>query len=149
MPISLSFQKRINDLIYDNEISRIELANSTKCNFATLSRACAYGILPNMKNLIRLADYFEISLPYLLGEVDTNDFIPSESPTTFQIRFEELCAENRLTHYAVSRKCYFDKSNISQWMLKGYLPSVDLLHPMCDLFHVSMDYLLGRTDYRD
>lgn len=149
MPISSSFQKRIVGLLYDYEISRAELADKTKCNFSTLSKACAYGILPSTKNLIRLADYFDVSLSYLLGETETSDFIKSDQPTTFRIRFNELCEENGLTHYKVSRKCYFDKSNISRWISKGYLPTIEILHPLCELFHVSMDYLLGRTDYRN
>lgn len=149
MAISSQFQKRLSDLVNDNELVRAELSAVTQINSVTLSHALAYGIVPSTKTLVKLADYFEISLPYLLGEVQTNDFVKSDSPTTFQIRFEQLCKENNLTHYKVSRKCYFDKSNISRWLSKGYLPTVEILKLLCELFKVSADYLLGRTDYRN
>ena len=148
MAISSRFQKRINDLVGDCEVSRSELPKVLQVNNVTLTHALAYGIVPRVKTLIRLADYFNVSIPYLLGETDENDFIKSENPSTFQARFGALCEENEVTHYKVSRKCYFDKSNISRWMTKGYFPTIEILTLLCGFFGVSMDYLLGRTDYR-
>lgn len=148
MAVSFTFQKRLNELIDDYECPRSELSAQSKVNSGTISHALAYGIIPSIKSLIKLADYFNVSLLYLLCETDENDFIKSDTPSTFQERFEALCKENQITHYKISQKCYFDPSIISRWLSRGYLPELDILKMLCKEFKVSPDYLLGRTDYR-
>ena len=80
---------------------------------------------------------------------DNVDFIPNPTPASFQSRFEDLCLEKAVTHYKVANDCLFDKSNISRWFSKGFLPELEILELLCDYFNVSPDYLLGRTEDKD
>ena len=98
--------------------------------------------------LIRIADFFNISLAYLLGSSDDETFFKAKEPTTFKDRFIALCDEKAVTFYRVSQDCFFDKSYISRWIHKGYFPSLELLEILSDYFDVSLDYILGRTDDR-
>ena len=148
MSISNSFKKRLNNLVSDLDCKRLDLPNLFNVNVHTISNALLYGIVPSTKILVRIADYFDVSINYLLGESDANDFIKSSKPTIFQERFSSLCIEKGVSHYEVGKKCYFDKSNISRWFSKGYYPTLDILEQLCLYFNVSNDYLLGRTDYR-
>ena len=54
-----------------------------------------------------------------------------------------------VTHYRVGADCGFDKSLISRWISKNYLPSLEIAELLADYFKVSLDYLFGRTDYRN
>ena len=148
MPISTKFQKRINELVADSELKNADLAKAGKFDYRSLSNALVYGIIPTTSTLIKIADYFNVSIDYLLGRTDKNDFFEM-SNSTFQQRFEELCKEKGVTHYKVSQDCFFDKSNVSRWLSKGYLPTLEILDMITKYFNVSIDYILGRSDYKD
>ena len=148
MPISAKFQKRINELVCESELKKIDLAKAGNFDYRSLSNALVYGIIPTTTTMIKFADYFSVSMDYLLGRVDKNDFIEPSSQN-FQQRFEDLCKEKGVTHYKVSRDCFFDKSNVSRWLSKGYLPTLEILDMLAKYFNVSIDYLLGRSDYKN
>ena len=149
MPISLSFQKRFKDILDDSEYKRTEIVKLIPISQSTLSNALTYGIIPSTKTLLKIADFFDISINYLLGKTDVEGFDKSSSTASFLSRFESLCSEKEVTHYKVASDCLFDKSNISRWISKGFLPELEILELLCDYFNVSPDYLLGRTDYKD
>ena len=149
MSISLSFQKRFNSILEESDYSRSEIAKLIPLSQSTLSNALTYGIIPSTKTLVKIADFFDISISFLLGKTDTEDLYKSSSPASFLSRFENLCSEKEVTHYKVAADCLFDKSNISRWISKGFLPELEILELLCDYFNVSIDYLLGRTEDKD
>ena len=149
MSLSTIFQKRFNDIINETDYKRAELSKLIPISQSSLSNALSYGIIPSVKTLIRVADFFDISINFLLGKTDEENFIKSSTVTTFHQRFESLCAEKEVTHYKVASDCLFDKSSISKWFSKNFIPELEILELLCDYFNVSLDYLLGRTDYKD
>lgn len=149
MAISLSFQKRFNSILQDSDYTRSEIVKLIPLSQSTLSNALTYGIIPSTKTLVKIADFFDISINYLLSKTDNVEFYKSSNAVSFQTRFENLCSEKGVTHYKVATDCLFDKSNISRWLSKGFLPELEIIELLCDYFKVSPDYLLGRTDYKD
>lgn len=108
-----------------------------------------YGKLPKPKILIRIADFFEVSLEYLLGRTGEQDFIPAPAPSSFWERYELLKSEKHLTDYRVAQKLHVSTSYTTNWKKLNFLPSLDNLIILSEIFKVSLDYLLGRTDYRN
>ena len=149
MSISQLIQKRIKSLLEDSDYKRSELAKLIPLSQSTLTNALTYGIIPSTKTLIKIADFFNVSINYLLGKTDIEEFYKSSSQTTFLMRFESLCEEKQVTHYKVGNDCFFDKSSISKWFSKNFIPELEIIELLCDYFNVSPDYILGRTDYRD
>ena len=148
MPISTAFQKRINELVSETDLKKVDLAKAGNFDYRSLSNALVYGIVPTTSTLIKMAEYFKISMDYLLGRTEKSDYIDS-SNETFQVRFVKLCEEKGVTYYKVSQDCFFDKSNVSRWLSKGYLPTLEILDMLAKYFNVSIDYLLGRSDYKN
>ena len=146
MSTSIEFQKRISELVEESEIKKSDLPKTMGVDYRSLSNSLNYGVIPKPRILIRIADYFDIPINYLLGRSDDIYFNKGKTPSDFNIRFVFLCKEKEVTYYKVSQMCHFDKSYISRWLNKKYLPSLDLLDILCDYFEVSIDYLLGRTD---
>lgn len=149
MSLSTIFQKRFNEIIEESDYKRAEIVKLVPISHSTLSNALSYGIIPSVKTLIRVADFFDISINYLLGKIDEEYFEKSSNPTTFHKRFESLCSEKEVTHYKVAADCLFDKSSISKWFSKNFIPELEIIELLCEYFNVSPDYLLGRTDYKD
>ena len=148
MAISTEFQKRLQDLIDEEETKRSELHRKMGVDYRSLANALNYGIVPKPRTVAKFADYFNVSIPYLFGETDINDFEKASPQSSFSVRFRSLCSERDESHYRVSQECHFDKSYISRWLNKNQLPSFEILDILCDYFDVSVDYLLGRTDNR-
>lgn len=146
MAVSVEFQKQITDLVEESGIKRSELPNKMGIDYRSFSNALNYGIIPKPRILVRIADYFNIPLRYLLGQTEDDSFNKAPCSSNFNARLFSLCQEKDITYYKVSKDCHFDKSYISRWINKNYLPSLEIIDLLCDYFDVSPDYLLGRTD---
>lgn len=148
MASSEQFQKRFIELVNELDIkNKTEIAATLGITYATFVKIYYYGAFPTVSILTRLADYFNISVEYLIGSTDNDRFIKSKDPTTFQVRLEELRIKNGIPSvYNLSQQLNIHRNNIAQWLKKDYLPSVDDLSSIANLFEVSVDYLIGRTD---
>lgn len=147
--ISIKFQKRLSEFIKEEECTNVEFAKKVGVCKEVILRAVVYGILPSVKSLIKLADYLNVSIPYLLGESDLEVFYKAEKPTSFHQRIEELRIEQNTKYSAVVKQMPFPRNSFYEWLRLGTLPSLEYLECIATYFHVSVDYLLGRTDERD
>ena len=95
MPVSEAFKERINYLADETYLTKTELRLKIGISNSSFFSATAYGIIPTTKILVKIADYFEVSINYLLGKTKENDFIKTDSAATFHERFLELCAEKK------------------------------------------------------
>lgn len=148
MALSKEFQKRFIELTYELDIkNRTEIAQTLGLTYATFVKIYNYGILPTAPILSRIADYFNISIEYLIGNTDNDSFSMSKKAVSFQERLEELRIKNNISSvYELSQRLHIHRNNIAQWIKKDYLPSIDDLTIIANLFDTSIDYLLGRTD---
>ena len=147
--MSDKYSKRIKHLIYENECpTNQDFADLVDVDGTIISKAVNFGIFPSLRTLIKIADKLELSLKYLMGIENENEFLPSENPSTFHIRLAELSEENKIKFGKLASKTSFARNYIYEWNREGTLPSIDYLFEIADYFKVSPDYLLGRTDYR-
>ncbi len=146
--VSEKFQKRIKQIIDEQECDKKDFPKFVGVSKDVIIRATKYGIIPSLKSLIKIADKVNVSLPYLLGETDNNDFYLAENPTTFHIRLEQLANERGEKYSTISNKMPFAYNSLYEWIRTGCLPSLEYIRPLAAYFKVSIDYLLGRTDDR-
>lgn len=147
--VSEKFQNRIKQIVDEQEFDKKDFPKFVDVSPAVIIRATKYGIIPSLKSLIKIADKVNVSLSYLLGETDNNEFYKSEHPINFHIRLQELANERGEKYSAISNKMPFAYNSIYEWIRTGCLPSIDYLKPLAEYFKVSIDYLLGRTDDRN
>lgn len=145
---SEKFQNRIKQIIDDQDCEKKDFPKFVGVSRDVIIRATKYGIIPSIKSLIKIADKVNVSITYLLGETDNNEFYLSENPTTFHIRLEQLANERGEKYSTISNKMPFAYNSIYEWMRTGCLPSLEYLKPLAEYFKISIDYLLGRTDDR-
>ncbi len=146
--VSEKFQNRIKQIIDDADCDKKNFPKFVGVSKDVIIRATKYGIIPSLKSLIKIADKTGVSIVYLLGERERNEFYPSETPATFHIRLEQLANEKGVKYSAISNKMPFAYNSIYEWLRTGCLPCLDYVRPLADYFNVSIDYLLGRTDDR-
>lgn len=151
MSISKEFQQRFIDLADEiEEKSKAKRAELMGISNTTYSNAYNYGIVPKITSLIRIADYFDISVDYLAGISDNERYFKAACGKRFAERLEELRAEKGIsTVYELSMRSHIHRNNIAQWLKNDYFPLLDDLILLANLFDVSLDYLLGRTDEKN
>lgn len=64
----------------------------------------------------------------------------------FPIRLKELRTSNDLTMEELGKSIGSTRATISNFENRQKNPSLDILIRIADYFHVSIDYLIGRTD---
>lgn len=147
--ISQEFQERFNKLIKDKECTKYQFSSMVGVSKEVISRACLFGIIPSLQSLIKIADYLNISISYLLGKDNNDTFDKSTSTETFHDRLKNLAIEKNKKYSEIARKMVFPESYFHDWIRTKTLPSLDYLIKIADYFNVSPDYLLGRTDDRN
>lgn len=70
-----------------------------------------------------------------------------EGKTIFAKRLEELRTRQRRSRIVVSELCGLPPDAIRRYERGEALPSVESLIAIADYFCVSVDYLIGRTNY--
>lgn len=148
MEYSEEFKQRFSELIADLDCKKSKIPKLLNIDYNIFIKITEFGIVPKPVILVRIADYFNISVEYLLGRTDNSYFEKSEAGETFLTRYQKLKAENNLTDYAVARKLHVATSYTTNWKNKNYIPSIANLTVLSEIFKVSIDYLLGRTDDR-
>lgn len=150
MAISKILQERVIDLSSEiDKPSKEGKAGVIGINRSTFSNIYNYGIVPRTPALVKIADYFNVSVAYLMGESDSDYFSPIIEKVPFTSRLDSLLQEKNIkTLYDLSQKVHIHRNNIRQWYTADCLPLIDDLFILADFFGVSVDYLLGRTDDR-
>ena len=64
----------------------------------------------------------------------------------FWQRFYNLCEQNNSKPNSVAKNLGFSTATCTHWK-DGAVPKADAVVKIADYFNVSVDYLLGRTDY--
>ena len=153
--ISPAFQKRMIQLISEAETesghcSNAEFAARVGISPNTISKITSYGIIPSTKSIVKIADYLQVSIPYLLAKTDDNSFDPALQPVTFQERLRLLIRENemRIANVTNNPNATFSRNSIHLWLKRNNLPAIDFIFQLATIFNVSPDYLLGRSDDR-
>jgi transcriptional regulator with XRE-family HTH domain len=62
-------------------------------------------------------------------------------------RYEELCKEKGVSNYRISKATGIPQATLSDWKNGKSTPKSDKLQIIADYFGVSVDYLIGKTDF--
>lgn len=68
-------------------------------------------------------------------------------PDNIGVIVKNLCDEKGISSAELERTLGLANASIARWT-KGSVPNGAALEKIADYFHVSTDYLLGRTEYR-
>ncbi|MGN0824568.1 MAG: helix-turn-helix domain-containing protein [Candidatus Coproplasma sp.] len=147
--VSVAFQKRILEIMEEEEMTKRRFAEYVGVSKDVIIRATLYGIIPCMQTLIKIADVLEVSLDYLLGTTNDKDFDKSLKPASFQERLNALAQEKGEKFSKIAHSMPFPENYFYDWKRQNLLPSLDYLKALATYFNVSIDYLIGRTDFKN
>ena len=103
-----------------------------------------------LKHLIIICNYFNVSLDYIFGFNELKQY-PSLNlnviKTLSGIRLKEFRKENKITQNKLADFLNTTHSVISDYERGRYLIATPFLYQMCQKYHISADYLLGKIDH--
>lgn len=80
--------------------------------------------------------------------METSAYLMNQNEKSeFPARLRKLRERNRLSRYKLSELCGLGPDQIRKYELGVVKPGQDALEAIADYFEISVDYLLGRTDY--
>lgn len=130
------------------------IPNNTYSNYENGKRE------PDLKTLVCIADFLDVSVDYLLGredkKVDSNACsdnirkmeIPNVGIFTpvFSDKIKELRHIINMTQRELASELGVTQQTICKWENSIVMPSYEMLIKISYLFNVTTDYLLGRND---
>ncbi len=142
-------KQNLEDLMFDNDLSIAELARKVKIQYKTISNYYKGEYMPSIKNAIKLADFFNCSLDFLVGLSDEEGFGKYTTPTLnfYEIYKKELGSQN-LSHYRLAKDTNINMNDTEKWK-KGSIPSLANLIKIADYLSVSIDSLIGREKIKE
>jgi len=96
------------------------------------------GNIPSGDVLSKIADYFGVSVEFLLNGKETEQ----KWRSMFYNKFLKLCEKNEIKPSVAANEIGFNKSTVSAWKRNGNNPNGDILFKVADYFNVSIEYLL-------
>ena len=98
------------------------------------------GTIPKRDALIKIAEYFEVPVSYLL------DDIPDEYKNlSFWDKFYRLCVSHNTTPNAVRVQLGLSNSVTTNWK-NGAMPKHSIVQRIADMFHVPTSYFYSETE---
>ena len=138
------FAERLDELIFDKNIKVIDFAKQAGISKSTVYEYVSGKKVPTLKNLIKMADYFNVSTDYLLGiekDVYTKTFKKCED---FSIRFNKILENFSISRYKLERLTGISESVLYYWAKGKTVPTVESLLTVCNALNCSFDSLIGR-----
>lgn len=141
------FAEKFKELRESLDINKKNMAKFLNVGPSTVSMWEQDKRTPDKEMLVRIADFFDVSIDYLFGRTNIkNDNEVILKMSTFAQRFKELRLEKNKTQKELAT--YFNKSDalISKYENGKAVPEFNFLIELSDFFGVSIDYLVGKND---
>lgn len=136
------FQERLQDLLSENELSRLQLSKRIGISFETLNGYFNKDFYPELSIAIKIANYFNCSLQYLCGlSEDYNN--SDKNSLSFVETLKELMKSNKISIEKLMKTLNMSEANYYRWKNNNNKPSMQSLIAIAKYFDVSIDYLIG------
>lgn len=145
-----SFPTRLKELRQSREISQGDLANILNVGSSTISQYETGNREPCFANLLRISEYFGVSVDYLLGISELHDQPPVER-MFFGDHLKKCRSNAGLSQKTLAKLLGISQQAVGSWETGRTSPSPEMIAEIASVLKVSADVLLGlkETDASD
>lgn len=144
----MNYGERLKYLREEAGLTQKELASLININKDAYSKYEREALIIPLKHLNSLCEYFKCSFDYIFGF--NNEFNYSETKELDKYkagtRLKEFRKNNKITQERLAHTLNTTHSVISDYESGRYLIATPFLYMICNKYHISADYLLGKTD---
>ena len=138
------FQERLQDLMNENNLSRLGLSNKIGIATSAIDDYFNKGYYPSMIIAKKMAEFFDCSLDYLFGRCDEK-LNTNKNTKPFFDNLQNLLRENNLSVARAMSEMKLKECSYYKWR-KGVFPKTLILLEIVKYFEVSLDYLVGYSN---
>ena len=143
------YKEKLKELREENNLRQEDVANILGIKRGLYSQyEIEYSIIP-VKHLIKICNYFNVSLDYILGFNKNKSCelinLDINSKTSGQ-RLKQFRKDNKITQDTLATFLNTNRSVIANYERGRNFIATPFLYSICNKYHVSADYLLGRID---
>lgn len=139
------FAEILESLMLEKELNASKLSKEVGINVSSISRYLRSERAPTVENIVKLADFFECSVEFLLGR-ETTQYKRSyfaRPPFAEQLKVVK-------ERYNCTWQYFYQTENISasrfyEWKNGKHSPSLDCVVTLADRFECTVDFILGRV----
>ena len=136
------FQERLQELLSENDLSRLKLSKNIGISFETLNGYFNKDFYPELSVSIKIATYFDCSLQYLMGlSKDYNN--GDKNNLSFIETLKKLMKDNHISIEKLMKSLNMSEANYYRWKNDNNKPSMQSIIAIAKYFDVSIDYLIG------
>lgn len=148
------FTEKFVQILQERQLTAYKVAKETGISQGLMGEYKKGIKLPTLHNLIKIANYLNCSIDYLLDQTDNKvseqmgsiEYNSAQTnDTMFWERFFNLCMKHNTKPLPTVKALSIAAGNITKWK-NGTIPNGETLIKIADYFDCSVDYLLGRTD---
>lgn len=138
------FAERLNYLLFEQKINAKTFARTVKISESCISDYLQGIHLPTVANLVKIADFFNRSVDFLLGREEENANLTFKPCPPFCERLEFLLQRFDRSSYFIYSGAGIPKSVYYDWKCGKRQPAVENIIKLADLLECRIDYVLGR-----
>jgi len=137
------FNERLMELFQAREITTKQLSEAIDVNGSTVCLWLEGKRNIRLRNAIKLCDYFNCSLGFLIGRTETIlDFIPKPA-YAFYDRLRGIMADRGVSRYRIVNDLKKSHRHFDRWKA-GNDPFLETVIDLADYFEMSIDFFIGR-----
>ena len=133
-----SLNQKIKYLIYRDSMSLNQLASAIGVSSGVTSQWMNGRSKPSIENLYLIADFFDVTIDYLVGRTETYD------NSQFLESLKRLVSKGSIIASDILKSAEVPLKTFNAWKSGISTPSSTELSKLADYFNVSIDYLIGR-----
>lgn len=147
MEYLVTFVENITDYVLRENITIKDFAMRVGVSPSVVGYWLSLSNVPTVENVIKVADLLDFSIDYLFGLSETSAIYRGSGKADFLERFELLRKEKGLTYHRLSKQAKVGYTTVEKWKQGRYV-KIESLIKLANYFQCSIDYLVGRSDFR-
>ncbi len=138
------FSDNLIELINEEKITIEQFAESVNIDMSEIYRYIRKECIPNLTNIIKIADCYNYSIDYLLGFIPFPENAVFKPTPPFSQAFKNFLNQKGITRYKLNKETGISINRLDDWYFGRFNPSIDKLIKIKKHFGYSIDYLVGR-----
>lgn len=140
----MEISERIKELMMDKGIDSQTLSKELGVSESTVSRWKNSCKSMRLSSALKIADYFNCSLDFLVGRSEKiMDFMPQKPYPLFYENLRNLMKKKNITRYEIHVNTKIKSSHFVDWS-RGSDPHILSLIELADYLEITLDCLAGR-----
>lgn len=147
MNVLSKFAENLTNLMFEHDMNMTELGEKLNLSQTSISNYVRGKFLPDLNNLIALADLFNCTTDFLLGLEEENASRVFYLCPPFAEQIEKLKNHFGCKDGYIIKEAELSEARYYDWKSGKFNPSVESLIKIANLFGCSVDFVLGRTKH--